>query len=125
MRSFIAYLLLFAVMLPTLTPWGTIAYFNSNRAYITKVLCENRSKPMLNCNGKCYLAKKLKKQQDKADKETSQKVEHTAVANLFFLSFPRIVFKQSFVLKKRINFTYSLNPYLTTLGGLLKPPRLS
>ena len=64
MRSVIAYILLVAIMLPTLSPWGTIAYFKLNREYIAKVLCENRKRPELHCDGKCYLAKKLKQQQE-------------------------------------------------------------
>jgi hypothetical protein len=38
--------------------WVTI-YWLANRAYIATTLCENRSKPQLHCDGKCYLAKKL------------------------------------------------------------------
>ena len=30
-----------------------------NYDYIVENLCENRDRPMLNCDGKCYLAKKL------------------------------------------------------------------
>lgn len=123
MRSFIAYLLLFAVMLPTLTPLGTIAYFTSNRAYIAKVLCENRSRPQLNCNGKCYLAKKLKKQQDKADKETRQRVENLPIATLFFYSLEKTSLPSFFIPKRQLSFIYTLGNYQITLRGLLKPPR--
>lgn len=123
MRSFIAYLLLFAVMLPTLTPWGTIAYFTTNRAYIAKVLCENRTRPQLNCNGKCYLAKKLKQQKDKTDKETRQRVENLPVATLFLLSLEKITLPFFYVQKQKVSFTYTLRNYLTSLSGLLKPPR--
>lgn len=35
--------------------------YMANKEYIAKNLCENRSKPQLKCNGKCYLAKQLKK----------------------------------------------------------------
>lgn len=38
--------------------WVT-AYWLANRAYIAATLCENRDKPQLHCDGKCYLAKKL------------------------------------------------------------------
>ena len=32
-----------------------------NYEYISKVLCENKAKPELQCNGKCYLMKELAK----------------------------------------------------------------
>jgi hypothetical protein len=33
--------------------------FEIRRDYISRNLCENRNKPSLNCDGKCYLAKKI------------------------------------------------------------------
>lgn len=35
-----------------------------NQDYIAEYLCVNKDKPMLNCNGKCYLAKMLQKERD-------------------------------------------------------------
>jgi len=124
MRSVIAYLLLFAVMLPTLSPWGTVAYFHVNRTYIARVLCENRDRPKLNCNGKCYLAKMLKQQQEKKDKETTEKVENMPVAQLFFLSAFTYSFKPSgFIEKKKNAFYYKINTYSAFLRLILRPPR--
>jgi hypothetical protein len=39
-----------------------------NQSYFAKNLCINREKPMMHCNGKCYLSKKLK-QQEKQDQQ--------------------------------------------------------
>lgn len=36
------------------------SYF-ANKAYIAAVLCENKDKPQLGCEGKCYLKKQLSK----------------------------------------------------------------
>ncbi|REA60144.1 hypothetical protein DSL64_15840 [Dyadobacter luteus] len=125
MRSFIAYLLLFAVMLPTLSPWGTIAYFNVNRAYIAKTLCENRSRPELKCNGKCYLAKILKKQEAKKDKETTQRVENMPVAQLFYLSTIAFVFdNEQPVIAEPLSFFFLLSVYNSPCNGILRPPQL-
>lgn len=124
MRSFIAYVLLFAVMLPTLSPWGTVAYFHVNRTYIAKVLCENRDRPKLNCNGKCYLAKKLKQQQEKKDKETTERVSNTPVAHLFCLSTFRFLFQPvCFVPKAKMEFGYLICFYSTPITGILQPPQ--
>ncbi len=38
---------------------GILTYWLANRAYIASTLCENRSRPAMKCNGKCYLKKKL------------------------------------------------------------------
>ena len=60
MKSAVALLLFLAMQLPLMNQWGAVAYYRVNQDYIAKNLCENRDKPMLNCNGQCYLAKKLK-----------------------------------------------------------------
>ncbi|MEN2435234.1 hypothetical protein AAH994_07470 [Weeksellaceae bacterium A-14] len=39
--------------------------------YIITQLCENRSRPQLLCNGRCYLEKELKKNQDTQKSDTS------------------------------------------------------
>lgn len=39
-----------------------------NYDYIVNVLCENKDKPALKCNGKCYLAKMLATAQKKEQK---------------------------------------------------------
>jgi len=47
--------------------WPVMEYV-VNYDYIANVLCENKDKPQLQCNGKCYLAKQLKKAQREQDK---------------------------------------------------------
>lgn len=47
------------VLIMLLKPVWPLAEYIVNYDYIVENLCENRARPMLNCNGKCYLAKKL------------------------------------------------------------------
>jgi hypothetical protein len=42
-------------------PMIPIIEYYANYNYIVTELCENKDKPFLECNGKCYLAKELKK----------------------------------------------------------------
>jgi hypothetical protein len=51
--------------------WEIVYKIDQKR--IAKELCENKFKPALKCNGKCYLAKKLKKLQEEAVKKNSEK----------------------------------------------------
>jgi len=48
---------------------GVIGYYNLNIEYIIKELCENKNKPELKCNGKCFLKKKMS-EADKTEKES-------------------------------------------------------
>jgi hypothetical protein len=111
-------------MLPTLSPWGTIAYFKLNRDYIARVLCENRARPQMHCNGKCYLAKKLKQQQEKQDKETSEKVQNTPVIQLFTSPFHSYSFETSpAVFLEKVRFFHQLQCYTAPAAKLLRPPK--
>jgi predicted transcriptional regulator of viral defense system len=123
MRSTLVYIWLLATILPTFSPWGTIAYYHINKDYITRVLCENRDKPELNCNGQCYLAKKLKAQEEQKDKETREFIQ-----NLPFLQlFAGAVFTFDFLPAslnehRKQSFTYHLASYLAPLSILVPPP---
>jgi hypothetical protein len=50
------YLLYLLAMVRPLVP---IIEYYANYNYIATVLCENKDKPYLECNGKCYLQKQL------------------------------------------------------------------
>ena len=50
-------------------------YYLVDRSDFIERLCENRDKPELKCDGKCYLGKMLKAQQDTRDAEPMPPVE--------------------------------------------------
>lgn len=50
---------------------GLISYYSLNIEYIINELCENKDKPELKCNGKCYLKKKMG-EADKAEKQSAE-----------------------------------------------------
>lgn len=55
---------IFFAILFTLPLWVkgfVLLHFMVNRAYIVEHYCENRGKPQMHCDGKCYLNKQLKK----------------------------------------------------------------
>lgn len=52
------YLLYLLAMVRPLVP---IMEYYANYDYIATVLCENKDRPYLECNGKCYLEKQLNK----------------------------------------------------------------
>jgi hypothetical protein len=54
-----------------------------NKSYIAKELCINRDKPKSDCNGKCYLAKKLKEEERQEQKSSAPKREKIEV-QLFY-----------------------------------------
>ncbi len=47
-------------------------YFYINQREITRLECENKDKPLMKCNGKCYLAKQLQKAEDELNVKKSK-----------------------------------------------------
>jgi hypothetical protein len=48
-------------------PFWPVVDYMLNYDYIVENLCENRDKPQLKCNGKCYLSKQLSKEAKDAE----------------------------------------------------------
>lgn len=50
--------------------------YKIDQAYIVRVLCENRDKPDMHCNGKCYLRKKLQQDEQQQQNGTTGKEKY-------------------------------------------------
>lgn len=61
MNFFCSIFLTFYMVIRPLIP---VMEYAANYEYIVEVLCINKSKPELHCNGKCYLSKELAKAND-------------------------------------------------------------
>jgi len=62
--------------------------FELRKEYIIHNLCENRLKPQLHCDGKCYLAKQLQKVGDTTKKLLQEVFEEI---NVDFLTVPQLI----------------------------------
>jgi hypothetical protein len=54
--------------------------YEVRKTYIIANLCKNRNRPKLNCNGKCYLAKKIAESQ----KQDEKQAEKTYLSSLIY-----------------------------------------
>jgi hypothetical protein len=70
-----AILLIFLLFASSFSRFFVYAGFELNKKYIAANLCENRGKPWLHCNGKCFFMKKIKQaeQKEKGMESQSQK----------------------------------------------------
>jgi hypothetical protein len=80
-------LILFLTITLMLKPIFPVVDYLVNYEYISKVLCENKAKPKLKCNGKCQLMKGLAKASEEekpinSDKKNNLKQESEV---LFYL----------------------------------------
>ena len=64
-KLIITHLLLNLYLLVLVQPALPVLEYLVNYDYIVNELCENRDKPILTCNGKCYLGDQVEKQLDR------------------------------------------------------------
>jgi len=60
-----SYLFFTLYLLALLRSMYPVLDYYVNYDYIVEQLCENRDQPILDCNGKCYVAKEIEKSQGK------------------------------------------------------------
>jgi hypothetical protein len=72
LKRCLAILLLLALVSSNFTRLFVIAGFEANQDYIAAKLCENKARPWMHCNGKCYLVKKLEQTQQKEKKQEQE-----------------------------------------------------
>lgn len=86
MKRITAIIVCLSLLLQCVAHLGVIGYYQLNKEYIAKNLCENRDKPKMNCCGKCYLKKQLRKIDNNTNGTGSQRtVKHEKVEVLYVL----------------------------------------
>ena len=95
--------------------------------YIAKELCVNRDKPVLACNGKCYLEKKMVENNEllshQSDKPTPPNLEQSAFP--VFIVFETIKYAALTFESIAKNSFYYLVSYSTNYTfSLLRPPQI-
>ncbi len=80
MKKAIFIIALFLLLKPILP----IVEYVVNYEYISKVLCVNKAKPMMHCNGKCHLMKELAKASENEKPISDKKIVVHEFEILFF-----------------------------------------
>ena len=94
-----------------------------NTEVITKVFCINKGKPKMHCNGKCYLAKQLKKDEDKKSKNFEISTEIMVICQSSNLKITHK--KVDFPLLRKDTFNYNEPLAFVYCGTVFHPPILS
>ncbi|WP_283640994.1 hypothetical protein [Mesonia mobilis] len=75
MPKFLSIVFTTLYLVAMLKPVEPILEYCFNYNYIVEVLCVNKDKPRLNCNGKCYLMKQLQKQSSENSPKKAQSIQ--------------------------------------------------
>ncbi|MFN8166406.1 MAG: hypothetical protein U0X76_09655 [Bacteroidia bacterium] len=120
MSRFLHTILALLIFAQSVSTAFVLAGYELNRSYISKNLCENKSKPSLHCNGKCHLKKELQKETDDSGNGSvllKEKYEWVTFSNKNNSIAAILISKQSFS---------SGSPVFSILSGyipgVLRPP---
>ncbi len=117
-----AFVLIFSLLSVSFSRFFIFAGFELNKNYIASKLCENRDKPWMHCNGKCYFAKKIKQAQENEKNE-----ERQSQKNLFQDAFVGQASPLKFQnqLLNIINTPYKPGVLSAFNGTLFRPPQIA
>ncbi len=121
MQKAISILLVFCILLQAFSKLSIIATYELNKDFISKVLCINKQEPASQCEGKCYLTKKLEqaeKHEHLPSGDIKLKVEILFIqhiANFHFVGLPLETTAASF---------YPQLPYTSPLISVFTPPKI-
>ncbi|SDW43930.1 hypothetical protein SAMN05216556_105154 [Aequorivita viscosa] len=108
-------------------PFWPVMDYMVNYDYIVNNLCENRDKPELNCDGKCYLSKELAKEAG-ADENNplnnkNSKTEIPQVIILENISDFQLAFIPDIIAPEKVGYTSVFHTSLY-VSKILHPPRI-
>lgn len=103
-------------------------WFYNNQVILAEKYCENKDKPMLHCNGKCYLAKKLQKlEQEETQNQPVPKMPLKLVEVAIFSPLTNLVPLHTSSKEKTMKkgaFRYTLGNLTSFQSKIFHPPTL-
>lgn len=107
-------------MVAMLRPIAPFVEYVINYDYISKVLCINKDKPAMSCNGKCHLVKKLQQQEEDDFNSLSIYMEEYPIGFVEILMLSEK--NNNTYLKENIPFSFSQNYSYLFYGDVFHPP---
>lgn len=97
------------------------AGYELNKNYIANVLCENKDKPQLNCEGKCFLSKKIAEAEKKQEHNTKQ-IQKDLYPSMMISKYFTFYFHQNIPQLKETSYLNFYHLYFTS--KIFHPPAI-
>ncbi|MDO7851413.1 hypothetical protein [Hymenobacter convexus] len=123
MARLLAFFLVALMLLQTLGQELLVVDYQLNKARITELYCVNKARPQLHCNGKCHLAKQLRKA-DGAEKKApagTLKVKFEVLPTASFALHPPVRWRQP---ARRYTLPAAAHYAAVSGPGVFRPPLL-
>ncbi|HIB36540.1 hypothetical protein [Mesonia sp.] len=123
MPKFLSIVFTTLYLVAMLKPVEPILEYCFNYNYIVEVLCVNKEKPRLNCNGKCYLMKQLQKQSSENSPKKAQSIQLENYP-IGFIEITEIIQPQQFNFTLKPTYFYFNNYYYLEGNIPFQPPQV-
>lgn len=124
LKQFIVFILLACVVSTYLSRDFAVVSFELNQKYISEKLCENRDKPWMHCNGRCYLMKKVKQAEDN-EKRQANKDLRSSMQVLWCVNPSNLIqnrqVEHALAKRYKIHYSYAYSNQYTT--AIFRPPK--
>ncbi|MVN91129.1 hypothetical protein [Mucilaginibacter aquatilis] len=120
LKRFVALLLICLTVTANFSRLFIYAGYEANQKYIAEKLCENRDKPWMHCNGRCFLMKKIKQAEEKersAERQIQKSLFQDACVTVSFDFEFHAQLLQSFPMRYQAMVPQQVSQFL------LRPPR--
>ena len=116
-------LFLFLLLTQTFSKWLVVLDYSIIKEYISKNLCENRTKPKLHCNGKCQLMKKMAAEENQTNNGSSgNPVVKLSFSEVLLSDSPMILFLFSSAINSNYNSLYIVKTSSPFITSIFHPP---
>ncbi len=112
-------------VLAVFKPFSPYLEYAFNKKFIVQQLCENRAKPELNCEGICYVAKRLAKTEaPQPTQHNPASFKHHFEQDTFHLRQTEFTTLASPSLSLRLDFAIETRPSSQYAADIFHPPRI-
>ena len=117
-------IILLIVIALVMKPIIPVIDYAINYEYISKVLCVNKEKPKMHCNGKCHLMKELAKAASDDIPKSSDKKTGTQLIEVLFCNRIEAILFAAFNLESKVNINknYSNLYCFLNSNSVFRPP---
>jgi GMP synthase PP-ATPase subunit len=124
LNRWLTILLLAALISSNFSRVFVYAGFEANQNYIAKVLCVNKERPLMHCDGHCYLMKNLKEVTEKEKKQEEKENLNRVVFSFFQEPFQMIFTEPRIFQLQQLTFpAYKYHYGNSFIETIFRPPK--
>lgn len=112
----------FLLLMQTFSKWLIVLEYELNKEYIAKNLCENRSRPILKCKGKCQLMKKMAAEEASGKTSSGSQIAKASFSEVLLDDKSPELQQPETLLQTAYYNHYRVGNYTTPLSSIFHPP---